>query len=107
MKHSFNIVFLSFALLMCGCHKRKFFEDQNNQGLSRLTSRNYNVTSAYINGQPWVSSFSSLQGPAPAFIYLAAGNTKDTLYITWRGAFSNETVFPSATWRLYDHLRVS
>lgn len=95
-------------LALTGCYKNYFFEDPDDPGLSRFTNRGYNVTSAYINNEPWVSDFSRYRGSAPAYLYRdSTGVSKDTLYINWSGSFSNDSVFRFANWRDFHNLIIS
>jgi hypothetical protein len=88
--YTYFFVLLLLCATLCSCYKQYFFEDTDDAGLSRLTSRNYNVASVYINEEPWVTGFTSTRGPYPTTILLATGSAvKDTLYITWDGEFTN------------------
>jgi len=72
------------------CYKSNFFEDVDDPGLSRFTSRGYNVASAYINNEAWVNYFNSASGPSPMLIFLDTATTaKDSLYIQWEGDINN------------------
>jgi len=95
-----NIVAIIIVIMVLPCcHKSNFFEDPNHSGLSRFTNRGYDVASAYINNQPWVSGFSAYNGPAPPAIYLDTTSTQqDTLYIQWQGDYSSNPVYPSFYW---------
>ena len=90
-------IVIAATVLPC-CHKSNFFEDPNHRGLSRFTNRGYDVASAYINSQPWVSEFSVYNGPAPPAIYLDTSSQQDTLYIQWRGDYSSSPPYPSFYW---------
>jgi hypothetical protein len=106
LKRSITAGILTLALT--GCYKSYFFEDSDDPGLSRFTNRGYNVTSAYINNEPWVSDFSSYGGSAPAYLYRdSTGVSKDTLYISWSGKLSNDSVFRSSYWRDFQNLTIS
>lgn len=98
MKHyNYFIAVLLLLPVLMGCHKRQFFEDRDDPGLSRFTSRSYNTTTAYINGKAWISGFSSLSGADPTDIFLD-NNTigKDTLSIRWSGGFGLTSSFGSS-----------
>src|SRR5689334_24589813 len=102
MKHIFCWQTLAciFSLLAIeGCFKRNFFEDPDDPGLSRFTSRGYDVVSAYVNSDPWTNQFSTLRGPAHAIIHLdSTAATRDTLYITWQGSFGKDSVLVINDW---------
>lgn len=77
-------VAMMFVIGLSGCHKSNFFEDVDDPGLSRFTSRHYNVTSAYINNEPWISG--SLSEYTQPSIFLDTTTIPEaTLYITWEG----------------------
>ncbi|HET6995713.1 MAG TPA: hypothetical protein VFI06_12060 [Chitinophagaceae bacterium] len=102
LKNLLLIFLLSFELT--GCYKRNFYEDPDDPGLSRFTNRSYNVTSAYINSEPWVSVFSgSLSGAYHTSIFWdSTSASRDTLHITWRGEFSDQSLSflsPWSDWR--------
>src|SRR5579875_1988593 len=107
-----TVQFFTLFLILCvitACYKRNFYEDPNNPGLSRFTSRDYDVASAYINNQPWVTGyFNNFKGPYPSYILLNRDTTaKDTLNIIWQGNFDNDTVFASKSWYRYRNVIVS
>ena len=78
--------FLSIVLASCG--KRNFFPDENNPGLSRLTSRGYNIATMYINDIPYINTYKKqlLGGVAnsvPTVSLISTGSSFDTLSIYW------------------------
>ena len=108
--HLFKNIFLLFLLSfeLTSCYKRHFYEDPDDPGLSRFTNRTYNVTSAYINSEPWVTSFNSLSGPSPAIVFRdSTSSPSDTLYIAWQGGLTHANAFPSSPWRNWPYLVIS
>ena len=80
-----------FFLLLLACQKKPdFFPDPYNEGLSRFTSRDYNVASVYVNDSAWVSDLYNWQSMT---IRLDTINnpTTDTLIVSWAGAFDTST----------------
>ncbi|HEY5393040.1 MAG TPA: hypothetical protein VIJ57_13030 [Hanamia sp.] len=78
--------FVVFILGSCG--KRNFFPDENNPGLSRLTSRGYNIATMYVNGTPYINTYKKqlLGGVAnsvPIVTLISTGSIADTLSIYW------------------------
>jgi hypothetical protein len=76
---SFHL-FLMPLVFLTTCRFPNFYADPDDQGLSRFTSRGYNVASVYINERPF-------KNEAPDYPYLrkdASGNTMDTLEFQWR-----------------------
>lgn len=73
------LVFIT-AFFLTTCHFSSFYSDTDDPGLSRFTSRGYNVASVYINEKPFFCEgsiyFSIFKQPS--------GNTTDTLQITFR-----------------------
>lgn len=107
MRTAYLLLSFAISIALASCRKQQFFEDAANPGLSRFTSRNYNVTSAYVNAEPWVSGFSALQGPQPMRVQLVTSIAlKDTLYLTWSGKFSNPGVSQSVPWRTYNFMSI-
>jgi hypothetical protein len=90
------LLFFLLSFELAGCYKRNFYEDPDDPGLSRFTNRGYSVTSAYINSEPWVSLFSgSLNGAYHAHVFRdSTSATRDTLYITWQGEFTDRVPPP-------------
>ena len=105
-KNILLLLLLSFELT--SCYKRQFYEDPDDPGLSRFTNRTYNVTSAYINSESWVTSFYSLSGPSRAQVFRdSTSSPRDTLQITWEGGFTNRNAFSSSPWRDWPYLTIS
>ncbi len=92
------ILLMSMCLMSLRCKKQQsfFYEDDNDPGLTRLTDRDYQIASAYVNGSPWVQYINENGGGFGFngtywnnFVTLTPGtNDKDTLNITWSGEFS-------------------
>lgn len=78
-----HLLFIPF-LLTTKCQFINFYPDRDDQGLSSLTSRGYNVASTYINGSPFVSEDQFY----PLLRKDVAGGQVDTLLFTW-------TMFPN------------
>ena len=77
------------AFILSGCGKRNFFPDENNPGLSRLTSRGYNIATMYINGVPYINTykkplFGGVINTVPTVSLVSTGSTFDTLNISWQ-----------------------
>lgn len=110
MKTFFNKDIFIIALsvfFLAGCSKpRDFFPDANNPGLSRFTSRGYDIVSAYIDdtayANPTVPFSLFTFGNSPVLIYMIHTNTAfDTLHISWNIAYSDTTIKNAAP---YDSL---
>lgn len=81
------ILVISCIAFFIGCNKpRNFYEDTNDPGLSRLTSRGYDIITCYINGQPYINPYQHyLFGGANSTVYIEKVETasvKDTLRIS-------------------------
>lgn len=77
----FKTLHLSFIPLffLTTCHFSSFYPDPDDQGLSRFTSRGYNVASSYINAVPFRNEGSYY----PLLQKDSTGNSIDTLRFTW------------------------
>ncbi|HSN10057.1 MAG TPA: hypothetical protein VLS85_13550 [Hanamia sp.] len=87
MKAIFKLIHLLpfVTILVTGCYKRNFFPDGDDPGLSRFTSRGYNVITAYINSTPYINPFSKTRGnDLPTFIKVVSSGASDTLNFSWR-----------------------
>lgn len=78
--------YLAFILGSCG--KRNFFPDENNPGLSRLTSRGYNIATMYVNDIPYINTYKKLllggvANSVPTVTLISTGGISDTLSIYW------------------------
>lgn len=79
--------FLAFILGSCG--KRNFFPDGDDPGLSRLTSRGYNIATMYINDVPYINTYSTtifggISNSMPIVTLIPTNSTSDTLNISWQ-----------------------
>jgi hypothetical protein len=86
-----------FILCLMSCKKppRNYYADQNNPGLSRLTSYGYNIATNYINGVAYINpynnpSYFGFVPPPPAGNVIpvfnkiiGTGTTDDTLALAW------------------------
>ena len=76
---SFHI-FLIPLVFLTTCHFPNFYADPDDQGLSRFTSRGYNVASLYINERPFRNV-----GPENSVLQKhSTGNSIDTLQFSWQ-----------------------
>ncbi|KAA9041216.1 hypothetical protein FW778_04050 [Ginsengibacter hankyongi] len=77
----FNRLHLSFIPLffLTTCHSWNFYADPDDKGLSRFTSRGYNIATSYINGSP----FRNIGLYYPLLQKDSTGNSIDTLKFTW------------------------
>jgi hypothetical protein len=87
-KPKYIIALLGFiTLLFMSCEKRNFFPDPDDPGLSRLTSRGYNIITMYINNVPYINPYHKvLFGGAnslPTITKKSTNSTLDTLQISW------------------------
>lgn len=81
---SFHL-FLIPLVFLTTCHFPNFYADPDDQGLSRFTSRGYNIASLYINDRPFRN-----QGPEYSLLQKdSTGNSIDTLRFAWQ-LYSNE-----------------
>jgi hypothetical protein len=80
-----------FCLMSCKKPPRNYYADQNDPGLSRLTSYGYNIATNYINGIAYINPYNN-----PSYFGLGGGNviptlsriigsgtTDDTLALSW------------------------
>ena len=100
----YNNTFIFSLVVFClaGCNKpRDFFPDPYNPGLSRFTSRGYDIVSAYINdtayANPYINStglFSVSTGSnSPVSInVIHTSSLSDTLSISWQIAYSDSGI---------------
>ncbi|MDQ2864488.1 MAG: hypothetical protein M3R50_12750 [Bacteroidota bacterium] len=81
--------FLSIILLLllAGCTKRNFFPDEDDPGLSRFTSRGYNIATAYINNVPYINPFHKFiiggSNSVPTLRKVITNSMADTLSLSW------------------------
>jgi hypothetical protein len=81
-------ILISCVLLFClaGCKKRNFFPDEDDPGLSILTSYGYNVATNYINDKPYINPFFGvINGNSHLFLQkIITNSTFDTLSLSWQ-----------------------
>lgn len=77
---NFYIALIPLVFLTQKCQFTNFYPDPDNSGLSRFTSRGYNVASVYINGK----AFSQLGARSLRFYKDSSGNLTDTLHFSLR-----------------------
>src|SRR5258708_7786015 len=83
-----GIFLLLFTFCLIGCGKRNFFEDTNDPGLSRFTSRGYNIATNYINDTAYINSenFSLFRGFYNSIAEIKkihTSSSNDSLNILW------------------------
>jgi hypothetical protein len=80
MKFKYCIILICIPFLMSTqCGRNSFFPDPDDPGLSRFTSRGYNVATAYINDGPFVNVGSYY----PLLQKDSSGSSIDTLKFAW------------------------
>lgn len=83
---AFHLSFIPLVFLTT-CHVWNFYPDPDDQGLSRFTSRGYNIATGYINGRPFMNTSSY----NPLLHKDSTGNPVDTLLFTW-ALYPNDSV---------------
>ena len=88
MNHSknFYLFLIPLVFLTSKCHFPNFYADPDDQGLSRFTSRGYNVASVYINDRPFKNEYPDY----PLLRKDSTANSIDTLQFKWR-FYPNDT----------------
>jgi hypothetical protein len=81
------IILIACVALFMGCNKRRnFYEDTDDPGLSRLTSRGYDIITCYVNGEPYINPYQHyLFGGANTTVSIQkieTASAKDTLRIS-------------------------
>ena len=89
---NFHLFFIPLVFLTT-CHVSNFYPDPDDPGLSRFTSRGYNVASTYIDGKPFVNTGSFY----PILQKDSTGNTIDTLHFKW-DLHPNDTTFENSAY---------
>lgn len=89
MKRKYTTLVICFTILLLGCSKRNFFPDQDDPGLSRFTSRGYNIAAMYINNVPYINTFKKpifggVVNTVPTVTLLRTSSDNDTLAISWQ-----------------------
>lgn len=83
---SFHLFFIPLFFLTT-CHTWNFYPDPDDQGLSRFTSRGYNIATGYINERP----FRNAGSYDPLLRKDSSTNAIDTLRFTWT-LYPNDSV---------------
>lgn len=75
-------------LLLAGCAKRNFFPDEDDPGLSLLTSNGFNIASSYINEVPYINPYHNtifgINNYLPALRKIITNSAFDTLSLSWQ-----------------------
>lgn len=82
-------IYCCISLLIISCGKRNFFPDPDDPGLSRLTSRGYNIITMYINNVPYINPyrrplFGGISNSLPTITKIITNSAFDTLQISWQ-----------------------
>ena len=85
---NFHLFLIPLVFLTTKCQFSNFYPDPDDQGLSRFTSRGYNVASTYINERPYRNTGSYY----PLLKKDSTGNSIDTLQFTWQ-LYPNDPLF--------------
>ncbi len=95
MKKKYKSILVCLTILLIGCGKRNFFPDEDDPGLSRLTSRGYNVATMYINDVPYINPYKKplfgIVNLGPTINLISTSSTYDTLNISWRIEINDST----------------
>ena len=93
-----NHFFKTCVLLLCfcGCGKRNFFPDEDDPGLSILSSYGFNIASAYINNVPYINPykkfiFGGIVNSSPTITKINTGSAFDTLSFSWAIQINDST----------------
>ncbi|HZW70311.1 MAG TPA: hypothetical protein VFF57_05520 [Hanamia sp.] len=84
-----SMLFCCLSLIIMSCGKRNYFPDPDDPGLSRLTSRGYNIITMYINNVPYINPyrrplFGGVSNTLPAITRKITNSDFDTLQISWQ-----------------------
>lgn len=75
-------------LLLAGCAKRNFFPDEDDPGLSLLTSNGFNIASSYINKVPYINPYHNtifgINNYLPTLRKIITNSAFDTLSLSWQ-----------------------
>ncbi|MEO8854153.1 MAG: hypothetical protein ABI359_10260 [Ginsengibacter sp.] len=88
---NFHLFFIPLVFLTT-CHFSNFYPDPDDPGLSRFTSRGYNVATTYVNGKSFVNTGSF----TPILQKDSTGSTVDTLHFKWNIYRNDSTYLKSA-----------
>ena len=98
MKKKYKILLGCLIIVFIGCGKRNFFPDEDDPGLSRLTSRGYNIATMYINNVPYINPYKKplfgggVMNRLPTIDLISTNSTFDTLNISWRIEINDSSV---------------
>jgi hypothetical protein len=90
IKFKYQKIFTAFGLvILIGCGKRNFFPDEDDPGLSLLTSRGYNIATMYINNVAYInpartSFLGGIANALPTVTLRQTSGAFDTLDISWK-----------------------
>ncbi len=89
MKRKYKTLLLCFTILFIGCGKRNFYPDEDDPGLSRFTSRGYNIATMYINNNAYINTyhtgiiFGGITNSVPTLTLISTDSTSNTLIMSW------------------------
>ena len=92
-----SMLFCCLSLTMMSCGKRNYFPDPDDRGLSRLTSRGYNIITMYINNVPYINPyrrplFGGISNTLPTITTKITNNDSVTLQISWQIEINDTSV---------------
>ncbi|HTB51920.1 MAG TPA: hypothetical protein VK718_04025 [Ferruginibacter sp.] len=93
--NKYSVYAIAALLIFCvtGCIKepRNYYADEDDPGLSRLTSHGYNVVTNYINGVPYVNPYAGYNygNQIPTLSKITTSSTYDTLSLSWNVELNN------------------
>ena len=95
-----SMLFCCLSLTMMSCGKRNYFPDPDDRGLSRLTSRGYNIITMYINNVPYINPyrrplFGGISNTLPTITTKITNNDSVTLQISWQIEINDTSVSTS------------
>lgn len=90
-------------LLLAGCTKRNFFPDEDDPGLSLLTSHGFNIASSYINEVPYINPYHNtifgINNYPPALRKIITNSAFDTLSLSWQIEPNDSSLIYNAKYR--------
>jgi len=92
-----SMLFCCLSLTIMSCGKRNYFPDPDDRGLSRLTSRGYNIITMYINNVPYINLyrrplFGGISNTLPTITTKITNNDSVTLQISWQIEINDTSV---------------
>ncbi len=99
------LLHLSLILFSACTQRRNFFEDSDDPGLSRLTSRGYDIVTLYLNDSAYINLYEhhNLGGSSNSKVAIEkilTNSNKDTLSISWKIQYADETDPPVGFYNL-------